>query len=301
MIAGNADAMTAETSSTSEELTLRAIADLVALDRPLGIVDVGANPLDTPLYQSLLDAGLCHVYAFEPQAETMTGLTDHPAITVLPWALGDGEPIDLHICEHSGWTSPLPPCASTLALFEQYRSNATVLETVRVPTRPLDGVAEIGEVDFIKIDTQGWEQIIIAHGRDTLQRCVMMQLEVSFVPLYEGQPSFADIHGEAMDQGFLFHCFGSAKKAIIPPMLIGNDPWRTVNQLLDADAVYVRDLRRLAEFETFQLKATAVLAHALYGSWDLSLRAICELEQRGAIPAGGGAAYVDLVNQRSPA
>src|SRR3546814_14810503 len=39
---------------------------------------------------------------------------------------------------------------------------------------------------FLKIDTQGFEKSVIEGGAETIARCVGVQLEISFVPLYDG-------------------------------------------------------------------------------------------------------------------
>nr|WP_244567251.1 FkbM family methyltransferase [Escherichia coli] len=46
---------------------------------------------------------------------------------------------------------------------------------------------------MLKIDTQGSELNILVGGEQVLNNTLCIQLEVSFIPLYEGQPSFGEI------------------------------------------------------------------------------------------------------------
>src|SRR6202043_821531 len=69
------------------------------------------------------------------------------------------------------------------------RANYKCTEDVTIC--PLDSVApEIlrpNDAAFLKTDVQGFEKQVIAGGKSTaVDRCVGMQIELSFVPLYEG-------------------------------------------------------------------------------------------------------------------
>lgn len=273
------------------------LAEIVALEGKIKVADIGANPIegDAP-YKSLVDAKLCEVIGFEPQNETMASLAAEEWLTTLPWAVGDGSDIAFKICSHSGWSSAYEPNRDTISVFKQYEENSTVIDRVTLRTRRLDDIEEIGEIDYLKIDVQGSELSVFSNAREKLARAVFVQTEVSFVPIYERQPTLGEVDGELRRQGFFPHCFAGAKKAIIPPMQLGGDPWKTLNQLLDGDLVYVRDFRRLAALSDRQLKAMALIGHGCYGSFDLAYRNVLELERRGAVGVGGAEDYLAVVN-----
>ena len=88
--------------------SLQSVANLLELsDESIRIVDVGSNSVEgSPPYHGLMQAGLCLVIGFEPQAETVTN-SQHE--THLPFAIGDGREVDFRICAHSGWSSTLKP------------------------------------------------------------------------------------------------------------------------------------------------------------------------------------------------
>lgn len=55
---------------------------------------------------------------------------------------------------------------------------------------------------FLKIDAQGFERQVLAGAVKTLERCRGLQLELSFVPLYEGGMLINDAIAMAYDAGF---------------------------------------------------------------------------------------------------
>ncbi|MCW2856682.1 MAG: hypothetical protein JWR52_2297 [Marmoricola sp.] len=55
---------------------------------------------------------------------------------------------------------------------------------------------------FLKIDAQGFEREVLAGAAKTLERCRGLQLELSFVPLYDGGMIINDAIALAYDAGF---------------------------------------------------------------------------------------------------
>lgn len=270
--------------------------DRLPLARPTIVVDVGANPIDgTPPYRPLLDAGRCQVIGFEPQAEALATLLERKsaAETYLPYAVGDGGEHTLRVCKASGMTSLFEPDARTLSLFGVLQPLAEVIQRARVSTRRLDDIGEIPALDFLKIDIQGGELAVFQGGRGKLAGAVAVQAEVSFVTLYEGQPSFGEIDLEMRAQGFIPHCFAAIKRWPIAPAVINNNPYQPLNQLLEADIVYVRDFSRPALFSDQQWMHLALVAHYCYRSFDLALRCVRELILRGVLPASAQQDYLN--------
>ena len=68
-----------------------------------------------------------------------------------------------------------------------------VLREERIQTTRLDDIDEIGDLHFVKMDVQGSELNILKNGLKKLSNCVAVQLEVSFICLYENQPGFGEI------------------------------------------------------------------------------------------------------------
>ena len=280
---------------------IMSINDLLQPNGATTIVDVGANPVDgAPPYKEMLAAGLCQVIGFEPQPDALALLhaSKGPNETYLPYALGDGAAHTLNICRASGMTSLLEPDPQTLALFEVLRPLSDVVQRVPMCTRRLDDTTEIDHLDFLKIDVQGSELVVFQNGRKKLADAVVIQTEVSFITLYKNQPTQGDVDQELRRQGFIPHGFAAIKKWPIAPCVINGNPRKALNQLLEADMVYIRDIAKPEAMSDEQLKQLALLVHHLYGSFDLALRCVMLLEQRGALPANAQKTYLRLLAKK---
>jgi FkbM family methyltransferase len=253
------------------------------------VVDIGANPIDgDPPYKPMLEAGLCRVTGFEPQHEALAELRRKQGKNerYLDYAVGDGGVHTLNVCRGSGMTSLYEPDPIAFGLFGILEPMSEVIRRAEVQTRRLDAIDEIGCLDFLKIDIQGGELAVFLSGAAKLGGAVAIQTEASFITLYKGQPSFGDIDLELRHQGFVPHCFEDVKTWPIAPCIINRDPTRALNQLLEADIVYVRDFSRPELMSDEQLKHLALISHYCYKSFDLALRCVMLLEQRSAIDIG---------------
>jgi FkbM family methyltransferase len=104
-------------------------------------------------------------------------------------------------------------------------------ETVNVSTVD-EFVAEHVNPDarvFLKLDVQGFEKAVIQGAQHTLPSLAGVQIEMSFVPLYDGGMLYLEVFDWAASQGFTLMS--------IEPMF--TDP-RT-GQLLQADGIFIRD------------------------------------------------------------
>ncbi|QZT63301.1 FkbM family methyltransferase [Mycolicibacterium austroafricanum] len=273
-----------------------AFRDLLSPLRLTDVVDVGANPIDgDPPYTPMLSAGLCRVTGFEPQPEALQELQRRkgPGERYLPYAVGDGAEHTLNICRASGMTSLFEPDPDTLNLFEVLEPYGEVLERIPLSTHKLDDISEIEHLDFLKIDIQGGELAVFQNGRTKLADAVAIQTEVSFVTLYRDQPAMGDVDVEMRSQGFVPHCFAAVKKWPIAPYVVNNNPRWALNQLLEADIVYVRDFARPDSLSDEQLKHLALIAHHCYSSYDLALRCVMLLERRGSLKTGAQQRYLE--------
>lgn len=265
------------------------------------VVDIGANPAcGKPPYLPMLARGLCRVTGFEPQEQALLELQRNkgPNERYLPYAVGDGEAHTLNICVSSIMTSLFEPDPATLGLFAAIRSAGEVIRRVRLETRKLDDIPEIQHMDFLKIDIQGGELAVFKGGAGKLSQAVAVQTEISFVTLYKNQPVLGDVDLEMRRQGFIPHCFAEIKKRPIAPCVLDGNPRRPLNQLLEADIVYVRDFSRPELMSDEQLKHLALIAHYCYRSFDLALRCVMLLEQRQTFQPGAMNWYLKFLAER---
>lgn len=194
--------------------------ELLAATRRTAVVDIGANPIDgDPPYAPMLAAGLCTVVGFEPQADALAKLhaAAGPHERYLQHAVGDGGGHELKVTWMNGMTSLFEPDVARLSALNEFARYGQVLERIPVATTRLDDVPDLGPLDLLKIDVQGSELMVFQNGRRTLADAVAVHTEVSFVPLYQDQPLFADVDAELRAQGFLPHAFAAVKRWPISP------------------------------------------------------------------------------------
>jgi FkbM family methyltransferase len=277
---------------------LSALRDLLSPSRLTHVVDVGANPLDggKPPYLPMLSAGLCHVTGFEPQQKELLALqlARGPNELYLPYAVGDGGAGVLKVCRATGMTSLLEPDATTLGLFPALQPCGEVIDRVPVETRRLDDISEIGHLDFLKIDVQGSELSVFQNGQEKLAEAVAIQTEVSFITSYLGQPSIGEVDLELRRQGFIPHGLTQLTRRPIGDFEVGDDALPWVNQLTEADIVYVRDFVHRDVMTNEQLKHLGLIAHHCYGSFDLAFRCVQLLEERREVETGSAQHYMSL-------
>ena len=237
------------------------------------IVDIGASPIDgVPPYQPLIDIGDVELIGFEPSPEQFAALQKRttPGVTFLPYAIGDGTEGELRICRAPGMTSMLEPDFEVLRNFHVLAECAEVTERVPMPTKRLDDVPEVRGADFIKLDVQGSELPILQSARQTLESVTVIQIEVNFVPFYADQPLFAELDQELRAAGFYLHRFLPLISRVFKPLLLNNDPYAGLSQVLWTDAVYVRKFTDLDAVSDDGLLKTARIVHEAYRSYDLA-------------------------------
>jgi Methyltransferase FkbM domain len=168
------------------------------------------------------------------------------------------------------------------------------LKEISVPTVRLDDAIAEDALDFLKIDIQGGELVAIENGQRCLAHAIAVQAEVSFLSLYEEQPTFADIDNRLRGLGFIQHMFAAINRRMIAPMFDENNPYAALNQLLEADVVYVRDFTQPQLMSDEQLKHLAIVAHHCYLSFDLATNCIFHLCRHQAIPTDSVQRYTGM-------
>lgn len=186
----------------------------------------------------------------------------------------------LYVTEHPLCTSLYPPDARWPDMFQ--RLDVQRLKTeVTIETTDLDSFAaeaDVGPVDFIKIDIQGAELEAFQGGERVLADTLMIVTEVEFVPLYVGQPLYADVDAHLRERRFMLHKFLGIGGRVAKPMVFEQNP-TFVNQQMWSDAVYVKNLFELERLSETQLLKLAVLAE-LYNSPDIGLLLVRAFDKR---------------------
>ena len=197
-------------------------------------VDVGAN---TGQYgASLRSMGYTGpILSFEPQLHCLAPLRAAAANdgnwTVRPVAVGetDGE-LDLHVAGNSLSSSLLP----MLDRHAEAAPESRYVAVERVAVRRLDDELAVEPWSrarniWLKVDTQGYEWPVVLGAETTLQRTAVLEMELSFTPLYEGQRLFSELVAELEQRGFVP---SSMHEVFVDP---------ANGRLLQVDGLFVRE------------------------------------------------------------
>ena len=197
------------------------------------VLDVGANIGQYAGY--LREAGYAgRIVSFEPLAEAHEALTRRAAgdanWTVAPrMALGAaaGE-IEINVSGDRDMSSLLPMRPEILDVSPTSRTVARE----RVALATLDSVFDdyVGAADrvLLKIDTQGYERAVLEGAATSLARLTGIQLELSLIPLYEGETTWLGMIDYLAQRGF-------EPRLIIPGYFD-----RHLMRLLQVDGVFFR-------------------------------------------------------------
>jgi FkbM family methyltransferase len=239
---------------------------------PVKIIDVGAMSIGRePSHMRLLKSGKATLVGFEPveaECEKLNAL--HPAQRYLPYAIGNGGEAELRECNYPMTSSLYEPNTKLLEIFQALAELTTVVRRIKLQTHRLDDIPEAADADYIKLDVQGAELDILRGAKRLLSSVVVVHTEVAFVPMYEGQPLFAEVDAELRCHGFMFHRFMGIAGRAYKPFVKDNNLGETFGQQLWADAIYVRDLTRLDALAPAQIRKLALIVNECYVSFDLA-------------------------------
>jgi FkbM family methyltransferase len=188
---------------SSQKLRHRKLFSLLGIDL---LVDVGANVGQF--------ATLCRTHgyrgsilSFEPSSAAHRELLKTAAVDPL-WTVADrmalgavsGE-VEINIAANSLSSSILPMLDSHLSAAPQ----SHYIQRERVIMRRLDDVlpedAESCTI-FLKLDVQGFEPQVLSGAAHTLSRTSAVQLEMSLLPLYEGEHLLSQMSAAMNARGF---------------------------------------------------------------------------------------------------
>jgi len=247
--------MTTEDGPLAASQVTSALASL--LEEPLAVVDVGCRWGFADAWEDLGDR--CEIVGFEPDTVESQRLREHyrdrPWVRIVPHALGAAPTgATLYITREPACSSVYPPIDEVVdrhpRLEPQRMVRAEAIELIALD----DWCAEnaFDNVDLIKLDTQGSELDILRGAERALESVSIVQTEVEFNPMYEGQPLFGDIDRFLRERGFVLWHFDNlshhrqhgSRVSLRPAFQIYDfDEARFTHrsgQLFWADAVFVR-------------------------------------------------------------
>jgi FkbM family methyltransferase len=252
----------------------------------LKIIDVGAMNFgaqgDGSEHFDLVRRGLARVVGFEPihaECEKLNAKAGSHE-RYLPYALGDGTVRPFHTCTMAMTSSLFRPNTRLLKLFNNLEELVRVVSTEEITTHRLDDIEEVRDADYLKLDVQGAELDVLRGGQKLLERVVAVSTEVEFVPLYEGQPLFADVDTFLREKGFLLHTMTGISGRAFRPLVFKNNVNLPFRQMLWSQALYIRDFSRFEVLNPEQLLRLAVVLHEMFGSIDAASLALLHYDRK---------------------
>jgi FkbM family methyltransferase len=156
----------------TEPATPRPLADIIDCPLPtLDIFDIGAMLEDgRDHYDALVAQNLARVTGLEPKQVALDRLTQRAGpYRYFPLFLGDGGTATCHFTHYTGCSSLFEPDPAIIGLFETMGAwegwDFHVIKAERVRATRLDDLRDEIRADYIKIDVQGAELLVLCSGR----------------------------------------------------------------------------------------------------------------------------------------
>lgn len=171
------------------------------------VLDVGAN---AGQYGGELRSDLGYrgrICSFEPLGhayrDLRTRAADDPAWQTFNFALGDeAGRFTINVADNAESSSILEMLPAHAEAAPESRFVGTEEIEVKRLDEIFDEVARPGDRVWLKIDTQGFERRVLRGAEPTLPRIDTVQVEMSLMPLYEGDTGFFELSRLLVDQGY---------------------------------------------------------------------------------------------------
>jgi FkbM family methyltransferase len=258
------------------------------------VVDIGAMMLNNEIScaQGLVDRGKARMIGFEPNQEECAKVNAALGAPhqFFPYFVGNGEDRFFYETNYPMTGSLYPPNTDLLDRYQNLGELTRLVATHPVKTTRLDDISDISDIDLLKMDVQGAEVDVIHGAENALKSVSIIQTEVCFVELYQGQYLFADVDRELRARGFSFHTFLGFGGRALKPLISSGNINQQFRQLLWSDAIYIKDIAHASEYETDKLFKLALILHDEYNSFDFCNYILKEIDRRNGSDCSG--AYI---------
>jgi len=233
---------------------------------PLVVCDIGARGGAPDELVSFYPFMTYHAFDADAKECARLNAAMHPyhSLRVFPLFIGGAAGrILFNLYQEPGQSSVYQPASRYKELFGG--NEFGIASQCSVETTTLDAVyKDLATPDVIKLDTQGSELDILRGASSALNTTTLVEVEVEFIPAYEGQPLFHQVFEFMLDHGFellyLNRQMGQRKQ-------IFNGPCR--GQLVFGDALFGKREDRMQDYDTERL-VKAVLLLINYGHLDVA-------------------------------
>jgi FkbM family methyltransferase len=149
------------------------------------------------------------IFCYEPNADLIPQLTElalkmsKSEVSVKNSAVGERHAdLRYHKTEATDLNSPLRFNEDERSLLQSY--DAPLIQDVSVPQVTLDReLAALRQIDYLKIDTQGYEMSVLSGARRVLAKTRVVMIESNFLSIYAEGSTFCQVHRFLTDAGFL--------------------------------------------------------------------------------------------------
>lgn len=238
-------------------------------ETPIQICDIGASPVDrTDFIEELLKNTNSKLIGFEPNNNEFQKLDKKsPKKKYYDFAIGDGTEKILNVCKAVGMSSFLKPDLNYLKNFYGFEEWSEIINEIKVRTKKLTDIKD--EIDFLKIDVQGYESEIIKYGKDKIKECLVVQLETSPTPLYKDEATFASTIVQLEKLGFSLHMFNNVNTRSFKPTIISKNPYTGLHHLFQLDCVLIKNFKIIESYNINNLKKLILILFHSFKSYDL--------------------------------
>src|SRR5690606_12637588 len=215
-----------------------------------------------------------------------------------PYAIGDGTEQTLYECAFSTMSSLYEPNAELLQHFHMLDEAGKVIRTSKVKTKRLDDIPEIDACDYLHMDVQGAELQCLKGAEKLLEKVLVVQAEVLFLPMYKNQPLFSEVEIFLRERGFMLHRVNHLASRTLKPLCLNGDVLAGWAQWFWGDAVLLRDISQWGKMSADQLLRMAALMHEVYHAFDLVLAILMQRDANAG--TADARRYVQLLSRDMP-
>ena len=164
-------------------------------------------------------------------------------------------------------SSFLEPDINYLKNFHGFENWSKIIKKTKVKTKKLSEIED--NIDFFKIDVQGYESEIIKFGKDKIKNSLIINIETSPTPLYKNEKTFSSTIIELEKLGFNLHMFSKINTRSFKPIIFFKNPYIGLNHIHQLDCVLIKNLKFIETYNTSQLSKLILILFYSFKSYDL--------------------------------
>jgi hypothetical protein len=121
--------------------------------------------------------------------------------------------------------------------------------------------------------------VIIEHGSKNLLNALVVQVEVSPVPIYKNEKNFSYVSKQLEDLNYNLNMFHAINTRTFKPMIIGGNTGNGLKTIFQMDCVFVKNFDVIDNFDEEKLKKLILIMFFCYKSYDFVDFLICKLDK----------------------